>query len=249
MWKTRSEREGHGLTTRVSRKSVDILAAQRLRYRVFAQELGAKVEGAAFGIDRDAYDEHCDHLLVCDEATREVVGTYRMLPAPRAAQAGGFYSATEFELGAIGALPRSVEVGRACVEPRYRTGAVLALLWSGLANYLRGEGFEFAFGCASVPAREPSGDVVRLCGRLFTEFSSPIEWRVTPRRPLDGGGQTPGLGDPLEPPPLLRGYLAMGAFVCGPPAWDPGFGTADLLVLLPLARLRDRFARRLLRAA
>jgi len=226
-----------------------VLAAQRLRYRVFAEELGAHVDGAIFGLDRDRFDPHCDHLVVQDEGTGEVVGTYRLLPGWRARRIGGFYSAEEFELGAVGTLADSVEVGRACVHPAYRTGATLGLLWSALAAYLRVEGFAYAFGCASVAARDHRGEVARLCHDLFRQHPSPGEWRVTPRRPLDLAVGDGAPGAPLDPPPLLRGYLSMGAVVCGPPAWDPEFGTADLFVLLPVARLSERYARRLLRAA
>src|SRR5262245_17388771 len=120
----------------------DIVAAQRLRYRVFREELGAQLPSAAEGVDRDDFDAHCEHLILRDRLTNEVVGTYRILRDTGAARIGGFYSAAEFDLGGIAALPRLVEVGRACVDPDYRTGTALALLLAARAKHIRPAGDE-----------------------------------------------------------------------------------------------------------
>jgi putative hemolysin len=213
---------------------------------VFAEEMGAQLASAADGLDRDAWDEHCDHLLVRRSDSYEVVGTYRILTAEQAQRAGGFYSEQEFDLGAIPALPRLVELGRACVHPEHRGGAVLALLWSALARHFRTRGYAHVIGCASVPVSGAPARVARLCSDLLREHGGPLAWRAEPRRPFP----LAVAGDDAEPvPPLVRGYLRMGATVCGAPAWDPDFGTADLLLLLPMARMRERFAHRFLRAA
>ena len=140
------------LEVTIAREGRDVEEAQRLRYRVFGQEQGAVLPSASRGLDEDAFDPFCDHLLVRDATSGDIVGTYRILPADRAARAGGFYTATEFDLGALVALPGLVEVGRACIDRRYRNGGVLALLWAGLASYLRASGYEHVMGCASVPA-------------------------------------------------------------------------------------------------
>src|SRR5262245_15001714 len=110
----------------MAREPHEIEAAQRLRYRVFGEELGAVLPSAASGLDQDAFDPFCDHLLVRDPTCGEVVGTYRILPAERARAAGGFYTATEFDLGRLVELPGLVELGRACIDPRFRNGSVLA---------------------------------------------------------------------------------------------------------------------------
>ena len=229
----------------LARDTADVVAAQRLRYRVFVEELGARLPHLKHRLDRDRFDPYCDHLLVRDADTGAVVGTYRMLPGSEALKLGGFYSEAEFDLGGVGRLPGLVEVGRACVDPAYRTGAVLGLLWAGLARYLTDGGYEHAIGCASMPARDERAAVQATCRRLVLDHLSAPAWRVTPRTPfaLDDAPPAP----PTALPPLVRGYLRLGASVCGEPAWDADFGTADVLILLPLATLDARWARRLLR--
>jgi putative hemolysin len=225
----------------------DVAAAQRLRYRVFAEELGARLPSAVDGVDRDEFDVHCDHLILRDRLTNEVVGTYRILSDTAAARIGGFYSAGEFDLGGILALPRLVEVGRACVHPAYRTGTALALLLAGLARHIRAGGHEYVMGCASIPVGDDPGPAVALCRRLVREHASPPEWRVYPHHRFDVRTSDDGTDVPV--PTLLRAYLRMGAYVCGDAAWDDAFRTADLLILLPMARLNERYTQRLLRAA
>ena len=235
------------LFTTLARDPADVAAAQRLRYRVFAEELGARLPSAADAVDRDEFDTHCEHLILRDRLTNEVVGTYRILPDTAAARIGRFYAADEFDLGAIVALPRLVEVGRACIHPAYRTGTALALLLAGLAKHIKTAGHEYVMGCASIPVGEDPGPAAALCRRLVRDYSSPPEWRVCPHHAFDVRTAVDPDGMPL--PTLLRAYLRMGAYVCGEPAWDDAFRTADLLILLPMARLNARYTGRLLRAA
>jgi len=222
----------------------EIREAQRLRYRVFGEELGARLPGAADGVDRDGFDLWCEHLVVRDNATGEVVGTYRILRPEEAAQLGGYYAETEFDLSRLAHLrPRLVEVGRSCIHPGYRTGATILLLWAGIARYMLAHGHEYLIGCASIGMRDGGQAAASLWRRLGTHLAPP-EYRVFPRCPLplaalDGSR-------PAELPPLLRGYLALGAWVCGAPAWDPDFNTADLAMLLPLSRVPPRYARHFL---
>src|SRR5262249_35731265 len=143
--------------TQLATSTADVVEAQRLRYRVFAEEMGARLPDAALRLDRDRFDPYCEHLLVRGAGARAGVRTHRMLPAAQARKLGGFYADGEFELGAVRSLPDLVEVGRACVHPDYRTGAVLGLLWAGLAGYLTAYGYAHVLGCASVAA----GDDVR----------------------------------------------------------------------------------------
>jgi putative hemolysin len=230
----------------IAREPREVEAAQRLRFRVFGEELGAVLPNATSGLDQDGFDPFCDHLLVRDRASCAVVGTYRILPAERASDAGGFYTATEFDLGRLGELPGLVEVGRACIDPRFRNGGVLALLWAGLAAHLRTSGCEHVMGCASLPANDPR-QAADVCARLLRDHAAPPEWRVTPYRPLPLVGANATTRVAL--PPLVRGYLRMGAMVCGPPAWDQAFRTADVVMVLPMDRLERRFANRFDRAA
>ena len=230
----------------LARDTADVVQAQRLRYRVFVEELGARLPRTRDRLDRDRFDAYCDHLLVRDADTGGVVGTYRMLPGAEALKLGGFYSEAEFDLGEIAHLPGLVEVGRACVDPAYRTGAVIGLLWAGLARYLERGSYEHAIGCATIPARDHPRDVQAVCRRLLAEHLSAPAHRAIPRTafPLGDGPPAPRAALPA----LVRGYLRLGASVCGAPAWDAEFGTADLLILLPLAALDVRWARRLLRS-
>ena len=235
-------------TVRLATSAADLHAAQRLRYEVFALEMGARLASAASGLDRDRWDGFCDHLLVCERASGRVVGTYRMLPPARAAAAGDWYCAGEFDVRSL--LPerhRIVEVGRACVDPAYRTGLVIALLWGGLMRYLRERDGAFAIGCASIGTEDGGHLAASVCRRLLRDHLAPAAWRVTPRQAF----VLEGWLDVAEPslPPLLKGYLRLGADVCGPPAWDPAFRTADLLIRLDVARANPRYVDRLLRAA
>jgi putative hemolysin len=224
----------------------EIRAAQRLRHRVFAEEMQARLATSEVGLDADAFDPHCDHLLVRDDWTQEVVGTYRILPGDRASRVGGFYSETEFHLGAVAALPGLVEIGRACVHPAYRNGAVIRLLWAGLTRYLLGHGYEFVIGCASMRV-EDARSVCAVHHELARDHLSPAVWRVKPRVPfpLD---TAPAESD-VALPSLIKGYVRLGAYVCGDPGWDVEFGTADFFMMLPLARLKRRYAMRFARAA
>jgi putative hemolysin len=235
------------LFTTLASDAADVVAAQRLRYRVFAEEMGAELPTAAEGVDRDEFDAYCEHLLLRDRLTHEVVGTYRILPALAAARLGRFYAASEFDLGGIMDLPRLVEVGRACVHADYRRGSALALLLAGLAKHIRTAGYEYVMGCASIHVGDDPRGAAILCRDLLRDHSSPPEWRVYPRHRFDV--RVPDSGNRVTLPTLLRGYLRMGAYVCGEPAWDDAFRTADLLVLLPMARLNERYAQRFVRAA
>lgn len=235
------------LFTTLACSADDVRAAQRLRFGVFADEMGAKLPSASEGIDRDEFDAHCQHLLLRDRLTNDVVGTYRVLSADSAATVGSFYSAHEFDLGRVGSLPGLVEVGRACLHPRYRSGAALAIMLAGLARHLRESGCEYVIGCASIPVGDDLAGTARLCSQLAEEHLSPPQWRVHPLTRFDvrASSTTPS----LPVPALLRGYLRMGAYVCGDPAWDEEFGTADLLLLLPMSRMNRRYTQRFLRAA
>ncbi|KOS54791.1 GNAT family N-acetyltransferase, partial [Rhodococcus rhodochrous] len=136
-------------------------AAQRLRYRVFAAEPGFRLPaGMPPGIDADRFDEYCDHLLVRENRTGAVVGCYRMLPPDAARAAGGYYTATEFDLTALDPDGlRAVEMGRACVDPAHRSGSVLSLMWAGILRYLQLTGHNWVMGCVSVPIRTHPADV------------------------------------------------------------------------------------------
>jgi len=221
----------------------EIREAQRLRYAVFAEEMGARLSSVLAGHDIDLYDPFCDHLLVRELGSGEVVGTYRILPPDAAKSVGSYYSEQEFDLTRLNFLrPRMAELGRSCVHPAHRSGGVIARLWLGLADYMTRYGYEYLVGCASIGMADGGHIAASVYRQLTTNHLAPIEWRSTPRYRLPveslDDGQTAAL------PPLIKGYTRLGAMVCGEPAWDPDFNTADLLMLLPMAQLNRSYARR-----
>jgi putative hemolysin len=230
------------LTLAMARTGQEVREAQKLRWRVFADELGARLPSDEPGVDRDGFDPHCEHLLVRDGDSGEVVGTYRILTGPTSATLGGFYSESEFDLSRLQHLRgRAVEVGRSCVHPGYRSGGTIALLWAGLAQYMQAHGYEYLLGCASMGMADGGHGAASIYNALQGSSMSPAEYRVFPRCPLPLQRLDRHLQ--VAVPPLIKGYVRCGAWVCGEPAWDPDFNTADLLMLLPLSRLDSRYAR------
>ena len=222
----------------------EIREAQKLRYRIFAEELGARLPTRMPGIDIDLYDPYCEHLIVRDEANDRIVGTYRILSPQSAKRTGGYYSENEFDLTRLQLLRQGmVEIGRSCIDPDYRTGGTIALLWSGLANYMTQGGYRTLIGCASIGMAD-GGHIAANLYRRLGEHMAPPEYRVFPRHPLPV--EQLFNGQPAELPPLIKGYLRAGAYIGGEPAWDPDFNTADLLIMMPMARVDERYARHFL---
>jgi putative hemolysin len=233
-----------------------IEAAQRLRHEVFTSEPGFALTGSgADGRDADRFDEYCDHLLVRDDDTGELVGCYRMLPPPGAIAAGGLYTATEFDVAALDALrPSLVEMGRAVVREDHRNGAVVLLMWGGILAYLDRSGYDYVTGCVSVPIADPQGQyppgsVLRgVRDFVMRRHAAPAEHTVHPYRPVVVDGRA--LDDIEAParvsvPALMRGYLRLGAQVCGEPAHDPDFGVGDFPALLDKRHADTRYLKRL----
>ncbi|MEU2969623.1 GNAT family N-acyltransferase [Streptomyces ardesiacus] len=236
-------------TVALARDEEDVRAAQRLRHDVFAGEMGALLASPRPGHDVDPFDAYCDHLLVREETTGQVVGTYRLLPPERAAVAGRLYAEDEFDLAPLDAIrPGLVEVGRSCVHPDHRDGAVIGLIWAGIARYMTDRGHAWLAGCCSLPLADGGMLAADTWERVRTKHLAPEEYRVRPLLPW-----VPRPASPAAPPrartelpALLRGYLRLGAWVCGEPAHDADFGVADLYVLLPMDRVDPRYLRHFL---
>jgi putative hemolysin len=169
-----------------------------------------------------------------------------VLSASAASRIGRFYSETEFDLGRLAQLrERIVEAGRACIHPDYRGGGVLMMLWAGLAAYMRRERCDYLIGCASISLSDGGRNAAAVYHSLPVTHFSPVEYRVTPHLPFPVGEREPESNAQI--PPLLKGYLKSGAWVCGEPSWDPDFHCADLFLMLPLAKLGGRYARHYLK--
>ncbi|MEZ0366562.1 GNAT family N-acetyltransferase [Mycobacterium sp. pUA109] len=227
-----------------------IEAAQRLRYEVFSTEPGFALSDTADGVDADRFDEYCDHLLVRDDSTGALVGCYRMLPPTGAVAAGGLYTATEFDVTALDPLrPSLVEMGRAVVRTGHRNGAVVLLMWAGILAYLDRCGYDYVTGCVSVPVYGDGPPGSQLRGiRDFVQRRHASPYRLTPYRPVRIDGRSlDDIAAPPRPvlPPLLRGYLRLGARICGEPAHDPAFGVGDFPALLAKRDADTRYLRRL----
>lgn len=226
----------------------EVREVQRLRYKIFIDAMGLSALANDDGLDADEFDAYCDHLIVRDSKTLKVVGTYRLLGPAGARQLGRLYSESEFDLSRLRHLRGSiVEAGRACIHPDYRSGGVIMMLWAGIAAYMRRERCEYLIGCASISLTDGGHNAAAVYHGLTETQLAPAEYRVTPRVPFpvherDGSHAA-------QVPPLLKGYLRSGAWVCGEPAWDADFHSADLFLLLPLARLEGRYARHYLKDA
>ncbi len=233
-----------------------IEAAQRLRYDVFTSTPGFALPATDRDqIDVDRFDEYCDHLLVRDDDTGELVGCYRMLAPAGAIAAGGLYTETEFDIRAFDALrPSLVEMGRAVVRDGHRNGGVVLLMWAGILAYLDRYDYDYVTGCVSVPIGDESDGEVpgsQLRGVrdfILSRHAAPPQYRVHPYRPVRVNGHAiDDIPSPPRPsvPPLMRGYLRLGAQVCGEPAHDPDFGVGDFCVLLDKRRADTRYLKRL----
>jgi putative hemolysin len=229
----------------------EVRQAQRLRYKVFAQEMGARLDTSLPGHDVDLFDNYCEHLLVRDAVSRDVVGTYRLLTPAQARRVGSTYSDLEFDLTRLRDLrERMVELGRSCVHPDHRQGGVILALWGALAEFMVRNRLDTMIGCASIPMLHNglvSGDAAASIWRqLKTSHLAPIEHHVHPRLPLPVEQLDGSLA--VEPPALIKGYLRLGAKVLGAPAWDPDFNTADLPMMMRITDLPSRYQKHFLGA-
>ncbi|MFT3715745.1 MAG: GNAT family N-acyltransferase [Gordonia sp. (in: high G+C Gram-positive bacteria)] len=238
----------------------DIHAAQRLRFEVFRSEPGYSdaIGDDVTGLDADDFDSFCEHLLVLHRPTGRVVGCARVLPPARAIAAGGWYCDTEFDLTELDPISaETVEMGRAVVDPEHRSGAVTGMLWTSVLGYLEDSGYRYLMGCVSVPLEGAHGRGADLRGiRDILRDRHQAPWQVYPHHKVivDGADGEPLRLDDIDPPakpllpPLMRGYLRLGAQVCGEPAFDPVFDVGDFLTVIDRQRGDERYLARMKRA-
>ncbi|NBC48099.1 MAG: GNAT family N-acetyltransferase [Gammaproteobacteria bacterium] len=241
-----SVKRGERLFVELADSPQAVREAQALRYRIFGEELGAKLKPGEDGLDSDEFDPVCEHLLVRETKSGRVVGCTRLLSNSGAAKLGGFYSEGEFDLGVIPSLSgHLLELGRTCVSPECRQGSVIAVLWSGVAHYIHQQQVDYLFGCASVPLGENDCQAAAIMNRLRRQAMAPEWLRVVPRVPLQTTLSADDVVDaPL--PALLKGYVRLGALACGEPCRDPDFEVGDILMLLDMRALNPTYARHFL---
>ncbi|MBL8018578.1 MAG: GNAT family N-acetyltransferase [Leptospirales bacterium] len=225
----------------------------RLRYDVFNRELGEGLpESRDTARDVDRFDEFCEHLCVRDSQSNQVVGTYRLLTRTRAVASTGFYSQSEFKLDAIYAMAEeSAEIGRSCVHRDYRDGSVISLLWAGLAAFMKSRNVRYLMGCGSVHTTNPS-EISRIYAYVRAQRGIESRVIIEPLAHLSVANFEPDLlvedASTLRKgvPPLIKGYLRAGAKICGHPAIDPVFNTADFFLFFDRAEIESRYGKHFL---
>ena len=244
------------LETRLAENAEEIRAAQLIRYRVFVEEMGARLppEAMMAGLDFDAFDDICDHLIVLDksiegDAPDQIVATYRLLRQEVAEQHSGFYSASEFDIEPMIARhpgKRFLELGRSCVLAPYRTKRTVELLWQGNWAYALKHNLDVMFGCGSFPGAFPefhalalsflhhnslANDdwMVRAASNRYRNMDLMPAEAVNPKRAL------------MAMPPLIKGYLRLGAMIGEGAVVDHAFGTTDVLIVLPVESISTRY--------
>jgi putative hemolysin len=246
------------LEVRLAQTAAEVRQAQKLRYQVFYQEGSAIPNpGRLFARrDVDAYDAICDHLLVLDHTARDgapnrpaVVGTYRLLRQSLAEEHGGFYTAGEFAIDSLIARHRHLqflELGRSCVLEPYRNKRTVELLWHGIHAYILQNRCDVMIGCASLDGTEPRRLALPL-SFLHHHAPAPDLWRARalPERYVEMNRMSKDAIDPKEAlralPPLIKGYLRLGAYIGDGAVIDHEFGTTDVLVVLPVSVIQKRY--------
>ena len=249
------------LEVRLAVDEAEVEAAQALRYRVFYEEMAARPspEIAAQHRDFDDFDALCDHLLVVDHALDPgpdaVIATYRLIRRPAAEQHGSFYSASEYDITNILNYPGNVlELGRSCVDRRYRTRPTMQLLWRGIAAYVFQHEIAVMFGCASLPGTDPRALALPL-SYLYYHHLAPAALRPSalPDRRVEMGVLAPSEIEPRAAmvglPPLIKGYLRLGGFVGDGAVIDHQFNTTDVCVIVKTDLVTDKYAQHYARSA
>ena len=241
------------LGLRLATRPAEIDAVQALRYRVFYEEMGAVPDRLTSISRRDAdrFDHYADHLIVMDHALGDgpqaVVGTYRMLQREGAAAAGGFYTASEYDIAPLLGFPgRLLELGRSCVDLRYRGRAVMQLLWRGIAAYVFAHDIDLMFGCASLAGTDPDAVAAEL-SYLYHNHLAPPALRPTAvkGRRVDMSRLPLGAVDARRVltslPPLVKGYLRLGAMMGDGAVIDSQFNTIDVAVVVKTDLVTDKY--------
>jgi putative hemolysin len=237
---------------KIATSAEEIAEAQRLRFQVFNLELNKGLKSSyQRGLDVDEFDDSCDHLIVRDVKSGDVVGTYRLMRGAQARQHIGFYSEKEFDLSRVKKLDGELmELGRSCARKDFRDRALIPIMWEAIAEQVRKYNVRYLFGCGSLYTTD-STEVSAMFALLRSKHYVPEGYRVFPvdRCKFAALIDNPPIADEhalfQKLPSLIKGYLRIGALVCGPPALDRDFGTADFFLLLDFGTLKGEYLKRL----
>ena len=231
----------------------EVQQALRLRFEIFNLEQGKGLkEAEQTGIDRDEFDDYCFHLIVIEKKEKRIVGTYRLHPGPVAYEARGFYSEREYNIQGIGKIAtETLEVGRSCVAPEFRSGATVAMLWGGIGELMNRIRLRYLLGCVSLETVDPAVgwalyEHYKDNGKVSTVLSATARQKFALKKPTETEINTIRENRSLllcAVPPLLKGYLRLGTKICGEPVFDDEFGTIDYLILLDTGKLNERYAK------
>ncbi|MBM3525744.1 MAG: GNAT family N-acetyltransferase [Alphaproteobacteria bacterium] len=250
------------LEARLAENEAEIRAAQRLRYRVFYEEMKAKASAAIAAEQRDfdEFDDYCDHLLVLDhklgEGPESIIGTYRLLRRSVADRHRGFYTESEFDITPLKNVPGELlELGRSCVDSRYRTRPTMQLLWAAIAAYVFTHDIKIMFGCGSLPGTDPQAVAGALSYLHHNHLAPPeIRVRALPHRYVDMNLRAPDSVSEADAasaldtravlaglPPLIKGYLRLGGLIGDGAVIDPEFNTVDVCIIVVTDRLTEKY--------
>jgi len=232
--------------------SQEVIAAQRLRHSVFTSDMGARIpanSAGANGLDTDIFDEFCEHLIVLDVQTKEVIGTYRVLTPTQALRVGSTHLETLFDLTRLRQYKdHMVEIGKGCVHPSHRNGGVIMALWGELFKFMKRNKLEFMVGSTNIPMTQELPLSAKMAASIWTlvkeHHLAPIEFHVRPRRPLPVEQLCGDLS--VELPPLIQAYLRLGAKVLGPPAWLANSNSVDLPMMIRSTELHSKYQKHFL---
>ncbi len=249
------EERSNNIVLRLAESAAEVRAAQALRYRIFYRDMAAKpsAEVAALERDFDEFDDYCDHLLMLDQTRgngpESVIGTYRLMRREAAARCGRFYSADEYDISNLLNHPGEIlELGRSCIDPEYRKGWAMQLLWKGIVAYVMAYDVELMFGCASLPGTDPQALALPL-SYLYRHHLAPEGLRP---RAVASRYQAMDLAQEKdilprqalrEMPPLIKGYLRLGGYVGDGAVVDHEFGTTDVCVVVQMASVTGKYRR------
>jgi putative hemolysin len=236
------------LAVAVAGNEREIHECQRLRYQIFAEEMGAILDSQVPGIDRDIYDQYAKHLLVKDTRTGEIVGTTRLITDISPDYGETYYSQSEFALDNVLSQPgRFMEIGRTCIHSDYRTGSTIAVLWQGIARMMVMHDIDYLIGCASIGLEDGGANAAAIMERIRDKHLAPKHLTAFPKITLPMPVTT-ALGKP-QIPSLLKAYLRLGALICGEAYWDEKFNVADVFVLMKREQIDRRYARHFVQSA